>query len=177
MQARYYDPVIGRFYSNDPVDVLGHFEAGNGAFGFNRYAYANNNPYKYVDPDGELVQFAFVAAARCAASSACRQVVIKASKKAIDYIKKGGKRNRHTDRHVTKNKYEQKSKFKKPSEMDKLSEKTVKKPDRVQDQGDRVRVEKDFKKEIGTKGEKTNVTVVDKKTGERVTQFPKKNDN
>ncbi|MBT1449252.1 RHS repeat-associated core domain-containing protein, partial [Glaciecola sp. XM2] len=23
MQARYYDPVIGRFYSNDPVGVLG----------------------------------------------------------------------------------------------------------------------------------------------------------
>ena len=46
MQARYYDPVIGRFYSNDPVgfrDVLS----------FNRYAYANNNPYKYVDPDGQ----------------------------------------------------------------------------------------------------------------------------
>ncbi|KID55843.1 hypothetical protein JF50_15955 [Pseudoalteromonas luteoviolacea] len=52
MQARYYDPVIGRFYSNDPVDTLGHFEAGNGAFGFNRYAYANNNPYRYTDPTG-----------------------------------------------------------------------------------------------------------------------------
>ena len=23
---------------------------------FNRYAYANNNPYKYVDPDGEFAQ-------------------------------------------------------------------------------------------------------------------------
>ncbi|WP_194866990.1 RHS repeat domain-containing protein [Pseudoalteromonas sp. PPB1] len=177
MQARYYDPVIGRFYSNDPVDTLGHFEAGNGAFGFNRYAYANNNPYKYVDPDGQIVQFAIVAAGRCAASSACRKVVIKASKEAINYIKKGGKRNRHTDRHITKKNYDKKSKFKKPSEMDKLSEKTVKKPDRIQDQGDRVRVEKDFNKEIGTKGEKTNVTVIDKKTGDRVTQFPKKPDN
>ncbi|MCV2886482.1 RHS repeat-associated core domain-containing protein [Aestuariibacter sp. AA17] len=45
MQARYYDPVIGRFYSNDPVgyrDVLS----------FNRYAYANNNPYRFIDPTG-----------------------------------------------------------------------------------------------------------------------------
>ena len=53
MQARYYDPVIGRFYSNDPVDTIGHFSQGN-IHGFNRYTYANNNPYKYVDPDGEF---------------------------------------------------------------------------------------------------------------------------
>ena len=55
MQQRYYDPVIGRFYSNDPVDMLGHMQRGNSpANSFNRYAYANNNPYKYVDPDGEF---------------------------------------------------------------------------------------------------------------------------
>lgn len=47
MQARYYDPVIGRFYSNDPVGFNG-----NNPMTFNRYAYANNNPYKYTDPDG-----------------------------------------------------------------------------------------------------------------------------
>jgi uncharacterized protein RhaS with RHS repeats len=46
MQARYYDPVIGRFYSNDPVGF-------NNVHNFNRYAYANNNPYKYTDPDGK----------------------------------------------------------------------------------------------------------------------------
>jgi RHS repeat-associated protein len=51
MQARYYDPVIGRFYSNDPVGTLGHLNQGN-IQGFNRYAYANNNPYAYTDPDG-----------------------------------------------------------------------------------------------------------------------------
>ena len=45
MQARYYDPVIGRFYSNDPVGFTN-------VHTFNRYAYANNNPYKYTDPDG-----------------------------------------------------------------------------------------------------------------------------
>lgn len=57
MQQRYYDPVIGRFYSNDPVDFMGHMRRGNSSMGFNRYAYANNNPYKYTDPDGEFVNF------------------------------------------------------------------------------------------------------------------------
>ncbi|MBU2112696.1 MAG: RHS repeat-associated core domain-containing protein [Gammaproteobacteria bacterium] len=55
MQARYYDPIIGRFYSNDPVDMLGHMQRGNPTMGFNRYAYVNNNPYKYTDPDGEFL--------------------------------------------------------------------------------------------------------------------------
>ncbi len=66
MQARYYDPVIGRFYSNDPVDILGHMDLGNPVQGFNRYAYANNNPYKYTDPDGKFLQFipAIVAVAK-----------------------------------------------------------------------------------------------------------------
>ena len=54
MQARYYDPVIGRFYSNDPVDAVGHIGKGNPVHGFNRYTYANNNPYKYTDPNGEF---------------------------------------------------------------------------------------------------------------------------
>jgi hypothetical protein len=45
MQARYYDPVIGRFYSNDPVGF-------KNVHNFNRYTYANNNPYKYTDPTG-----------------------------------------------------------------------------------------------------------------------------
>ncbi|MBB1422056.1 RHS repeat-associated core domain-containing protein [Pseudoalteromonas sp. SG43-7] len=54
MQARYYDPVIGRFYSNDPVDALGHMGRGNPVHGFGRYTYANNNPYKYTDPNGEF---------------------------------------------------------------------------------------------------------------------------
>ncbi len=46
MQARYYDPVIGRFYSNDPVGFTGNIHS------FGRYTYGNNNPYKYKDPDG-----------------------------------------------------------------------------------------------------------------------------
>ncbi len=54
MQARYYDPVIGRFYSNDPVG----YTAKNPVMSFNRYMYVNNNPYKYTDPNGEFLNLA-----------------------------------------------------------------------------------------------------------------------
>jgi RHS repeat-associated protein len=47
MQQRYYDPVAGRFLSIDPVTT----DANTGG-SFNRYVYASNGPYKYVDPDG-----------------------------------------------------------------------------------------------------------------------------
>lgn len=46
-----------RFVSVDPVSAQQHIQKGN-IQGFNRYAYANNNPYKYVDPDGRDVAFA-----------------------------------------------------------------------------------------------------------------------
>ena len=48
MQQRYYDPLVGRFLSVDPMAVDGAT-----AWNFNRYNYAANNPYKYKDPDGE----------------------------------------------------------------------------------------------------------------------------
>ena len=47
MQQRYYDPRIGRFLSTDPIQA----NANTGA-SFNRYWYANNNPYRFIDPDG-----------------------------------------------------------------------------------------------------------------------------
>ena len=48
MQARYYDPMIGRFLGEDPVTFL---ETGDTAQ-FNRYAYANNDPVNMFDPNG-----------------------------------------------------------------------------------------------------------------------------
>lgn len=45
--ARWYLPSIGEFSSVDPIGVT----VGN-TRSFSRYAYANNNPIKYVDPDG-----------------------------------------------------------------------------------------------------------------------------
>lgn len=47
MGARYYDPLIGRFMGTDPA----RFKEAN-LHSFNRYTYANNNPNKFVDPDG-----------------------------------------------------------------------------------------------------------------------------
>ena len=47
--ARWYHPELGRFLTIDPVGVT----PGNPHI-FNRYAYANNNPYGYIDPDGRL---------------------------------------------------------------------------------------------------------------------------
>jgi len=47
MQQRYYDPQVGRFLSIDPVTAT------NAGENFNRYWYANNNPYNYTDPDGQ----------------------------------------------------------------------------------------------------------------------------
>ncbi len=47
MQQRYYDQSIGRFLSVDPVTA----NAANGS-NVNRYKYAANNPFRFVDPDG-----------------------------------------------------------------------------------------------------------------------------
>jgi RHS repeat-associated protein len=46
--ARFYDAQVGRFLSGDPASFNG-----TNPFSFNRYAYANNSPYHYKDPDGQ----------------------------------------------------------------------------------------------------------------------------
>lgn len=48
MQARYYDPDIGRFLSVDPVGP----SAGNPAY-FNRFSYVGDNPVSRIDPFGK----------------------------------------------------------------------------------------------------------------------------
>ena len=57
MNARLYDPVIGRFFSPDP-QVQDPFSTQ----GFNRYSYCGNNPVMCVDEDGE----SFLLIAACA---------------------------------------------------------------------------------------------------------------
>lgn len=47
MQQRYYDPSLGLFLSADPVVAYS-----NPIAHFNRYRYADNNPYRFTDPDG-----------------------------------------------------------------------------------------------------------------------------
>ena len=44
MRARYYDPQLHRFISPDPLEA--------DAVNYNRYAYANNSPFRYYDPSG-----------------------------------------------------------------------------------------------------------------------------
>ena len=49
MNGRIYDPVLARFLSPDPF-----VQAPNFTQSYNRYTYCFNNPFKYVDPDGEI---------------------------------------------------------------------------------------------------------------------------
>lgn len=57
MGGRYYNPQTGRFLSIDPKQA-----EPSDLHGLNRYAYGNNNPYRYVDPDGYTpVDLAFFA--------------------------------------------------------------------------------------------------------------------
>ena len=44
MRARYYDPKLGRFLSEDPIGING---------GMNQYVYAGNDPINARDPDGD----------------------------------------------------------------------------------------------------------------------------
>ncbi|MDZ4217345.1 MAG: RHS repeat-associated core domain-containing protein, partial [Candidatus Gracilibacteria bacterium] len=57
-QARYYDPEIGRFVSEDPLGWLPHklmtyYKTTPQAL--NQYGYAINNPNKYTDPTGKII--------------------------------------------------------------------------------------------------------------------------
>ena len=67
LRARYYDPMVGRFTSVDPIKD-----------GLNWYAYCENNPVAYIDPSGKepisliifsLAIFGFVFLAGCSAES------------------------------------------------------------------------------------------------------------
>ncbi len=52
MNGRLYDPVLGRMLSPDPY-IMGT----DNTQGYNRYAYAMNNPMSYTDPSGNVVWF------------------------------------------------------------------------------------------------------------------------
>ena len=50
MNARLYDPQTGRFLSPDP-----YVQDPANTQSYNRYAYALNNPLRYIDPSGEII--------------------------------------------------------------------------------------------------------------------------
>jgi RHS repeat-associated protein len=52
LNARLYDPVLGRFLSPDP-----YIQAPDNLQNFNRYSYGWNNPLRYSDPTGLLISF------------------------------------------------------------------------------------------------------------------------
>jgi len=51
LQSRYYCPSIGRFINADEF-----VSTGQGLLGFNMFAYCNNNPVMFIDPDGRRPQ-------------------------------------------------------------------------------------------------------------------------
>ena len=55
--ARLYSPYLGRFISPDPL-----LNSEGGPLDYNPYIYARNNPYKYIDRNGEFGLFAIFAA-------------------------------------------------------------------------------------------------------------------
>ena len=78
MQARYYDPYAGRFLSTDPVAA--------GASSFNRYWYANNNPYTKIDPDGRFPLGATVYGGGTGDSSETRQAQTQLAPYAVGLV-------------------------------------------------------------------------------------------
>jgi RHS repeat-associated protein len=51
MNGRVYDPVIGQFLSPDPV-----LQDENNTLNYNKFAFVFNNPLKYIDPSGKIVE-------------------------------------------------------------------------------------------------------------------------
>ena len=51
LQSRYYDPTIGRFINADSFA-----STGDGFLGYNMFAYCNNNPCNFCDPNGHMIQ-------------------------------------------------------------------------------------------------------------------------
>lgn len=84
--ARFYDHELGRFTGIDPVGSLATVD---NPMMFNRYAYGNNNPYKYVDPDG-----------RSPISVLAKQIAKKGFKEGIN--KFGEKQKKRLGRHMSK---------------------------------------------------------------------------
>lgn len=65
LNSRYYDANIGRFINADI-----HINANGDLIGFNLFAYCGNNPIKYVDHTGELIEIPAIVAVSAVALAA-----------------------------------------------------------------------------------------------------------
>ena len=70
LQTRYYEPRAGRFLNADSVDYIAPDIIG----GLNLYAYCNNNPVMYSDPEGTFVLVLIGAVAGAVASVLGRMI-------------------------------------------------------------------------------------------------------
>lgn len=80
MNARLYDPVLGRFLSPDPYVQMPDFSQN-----FNRFSYCLNNPLAYVDEDGEFFFSLFLGPIGVVIDGACWGAVIGAAASATTY--------------------------------------------------------------------------------------------
>lgn len=68
MNARLYDPLIGRFLSPDPFIQCAGFTQN-----LNRYSYGLNNPLKYIDESGESIMALVLTAVICGVANVIKQ--------------------------------------------------------------------------------------------------------
>ena len=80
MNARLYDPVLGRFLSPDPYVQLPDFTQA-----MNRYGYCMNRPLCYVDKNGEFFFGAFLGPIGALLDGMCWGAVIGAGTSAATY--------------------------------------------------------------------------------------------
>jgi RHS repeat-associated protein len=80
MNARLYDPALGRFLSPDP-----YVQAPDFSQSFNRYSYCLNNPLKYMDPNGEFIFSLFLGPVGIVLDGMCWGAVIGAGTGAVAY--------------------------------------------------------------------------------------------
>jgi RHS repeat-associated protein len=57
MNGRVHNPLLGRFLSADP-----YIQDANNLQNYNRYSYVLNNPLRYTDPSGEIIEWYLAAA-------------------------------------------------------------------------------------------------------------------
>jgi RHS repeat-associated protein len=80
--ARFYDPMLGRFTSPDSI-----IPDPGSVIGYNRYAYVHNNPLIYTDPSGHFINLGFAAVG--AIIGAATGVIMSAGPQMIQNIQQG----------------------------------------------------------------------------------------